>query len=139
MNKQFKIVAMIVGIICAGCNQSTTQNGGTASFKDSAVEHLGGEIESWMSGRESDAKTLDAVMAGNGRPIAFEVKSVLDEKPSQFAMKSNAKLPSDWKTWPAYRVNVSLEFQSESGGSVKQIAVYKMTFNPTENRWYIRE
>jgi len=130
---------MIVGITCLGCNKTTTPNSGITSHKDAAVEHLSSEIENWMSGRKNDAETMDAVMAGNGRPIAFEVKSVLDEKPSQFAMKANAELPSDWKTWPAYRVNVSLEFQSESGGSIKQIAVYKMTFNPTENRWYIRE
>ncbi len=132
------VVAMIVVLTLLGCQKGSTQNGATSTSKDAAVQHLSSEIEAWMNGHESDAKSLDALVDGFQHPIAFEVKSVLDEKPSPLATASDADFPLDWKTWPAYRVNVALEFQSQSGGSIKKIVVYTMTFNTSENRWYIR-
>jgi hypothetical protein len=138
LRKLINLLIALFVIAAIGCQQGTPGSGGGTSTRDQAKDHLSSEIEKWMGGRESDAVSVDLIVDRLERPISYEIKSILDEAPDPLAMKTGGTLSPIWKSWPAYRLNVALEFQSASGKSVERIVVYTMTFNPDEGKWYVR-
>ena len=97
------------------------------------------EFKKWMAGQESSAATQKAKIRVLLDPISYDVRSVVTDEPHFAAFDDVEKLPEDWKTWPAYRFNVAIEWKSKAGTPLTDITTYTLTWNAFEKRWYVAE
>lgn len=92
----------------------------------------------------SRAKYKSIEEAAKGRlagasPISYTIKSIVADKPDFLALSDGDDLPDDWRTYPAYRANVGIEFRSEAGTPLEKVATYTITWNKPKDEWYITE
>lgn len=121
-------------VVClSGCTANS------AGSETAARNHFDSEFKKWMAGQENSVSTMMSRVRGVKEPISCDVRSVVEDGPDFLACADASKLPKDWETWPAYRFNVAIEWKSQAGSPMTNIATYTLTWNPTEKRWYVRE
>ena len=104
-----------------------------------ARKHFDAEFKKWMAGEKNEVSTLKSRGNRLKEPISYDIRSVVKGDPDVLAYKDNAQFPDDWKTWPAYKLNVAIEWKSQAGTPLTDIATYTMTWNTAEKRWYVTE
>ena len=100
--------------------------------------HLEGELNEWISGSQSDGATQEGRLAGSS-PSSYTIKSMVPDEPDFLALSDGDDLPDDWKTYPAYRANVGIEFKSQAGTPLEKVATYTITRNKGKKTWHIKE
>jgi hypothetical protein len=100
---------------------------------------MAAEFNKWIAGQTSEAETRKARIEDRRPPMAFEVRSVVPDKPEPPVSDKNRDASVDWPSWPAFRFNVYIEWKSEAGTPLKDVTTYTLTWNPHEKKWYIRE
>lgn len=133
----FVVSVLSVGmLVCAvGCQQSS---GGAEGSESAARSHLESELNKWIGGSESQASTQEGRLAG-ASPISYMIKSVVADKPDFLALSDGDDLPDDWRTYPAFRANVGIEFKSQAGTPLEKVATYTITWNKPKKTWHITE
>ena len=92
-----------------------------------------------MAGQENTVATMMSDIHGTLPPISYDIRSVVPDKPDFLAYDKAGELPKDWKSWPAYKVNAAIEWKSKGGAPVTDITTYTLTWNTSEQRWYVTE
>ena len=105
---------MIVAGIC-GCSA-----GGVGTEAD-ARQFVDAEFGKWIAGNENAVSTMASRTQDQADPISYEIRSVVPDEPDFLACQDEAKLPKDWRTWPAFRFNVAIEHKSKAGTPVTKI------------------
>lgn len=118
------------------CGFSGGCSGGTEA---SARKHFGNEFTKWMSGQENEVSTMKSRIDNLLNPIGFDVRSVVQDKPDPLAFDNSHGLPESWKTWPAWRFNVAIEWKSRAGTPIEKVTTYTLTWNKPEQKWYVTE
>lgn len=126
---------VLIGAALCGCSIGQN-NGGSES---AARNHFGTEFKKWISGEQNEVSTMEARTRLYKEPISFDIRSIVKDEPDFLATKDTANLPTDWKSWPAYKLNVAIEWKSKAGTPITSVTTYKMTWNAEEKRWYINE
>ena len=104
-----------------------------------ARSYFDSEFKKWMAGATNTVSTMQSRINSHQEPISFDVRSVVDGEPDFLACQDTSKLPKDWKTWPAFRLNVAIEWKSQAGSPLTKITTYTLTWNTSEKRWYVNE
>jgi hypothetical protein len=124
-------VVFLIGL--CGCS------GNAPGTEDAARKHFDSEFKKWMAGQESSATTMMAKVKGTLAPISYDVRSVLPDEPDFLANDPSHELPKDWRSWPAFRFNIAIEWKSQAGTPLTDITTYTLTWNASEQRWYVNE
>lgn len=127
-------VFLLVGV--AGC---VAYHGQQEGSEEAATAYLAAEFTKWVAGRENEAETDESRMSGLLAPLGYEIRSVVPDKPDCLAFDAGRDLPEDWKSWPAYRFNVYIEWKSEADTVIQKATTYTLTWNAGEKKWYITE
>ena len=122
---------MIVSAV--GCSTNTV---GTES---AARKYFQTEFQKWMAGETSAVATKRSQALLLAPPISYDIRSIVQGEPDFLASNHTGKLPADWKTWPAFKLNVAIEWKSEAGTPMTKVTTYLLTWNSAEKRWYARE
>lgn len=129
------VLSVVLTLVLVGCGKL----GGTQEGSEQAARaFFTTEFNKWMGGQKSEVKTFKAGLETRLPPVGFEIRSVVPDKPDVLAW-SNADLPGDQKGWPAYRFNVYIEWKSEAGSPLKEVATYNLTWNVPEKKWFVHE
>lgn len=131
-----RCVALLLLFGLVGCSRLT---GPQAGSEQAARAHLTAEFTKWIAGQKSEAETRKARLETRFPPLAYEVRSVVPDQPDFMAFDDKQDLPDDWRSWPAFRFNVYIEWKSEAGRPLKDVTTYTLTWNPHEKKWYISE
>jgi hypothetical protein len=111
--------------------------GGAEGSEESARKFMTGEFDKWIAGRENEVVTLGEMGAS---PIGYEFRSVVPDEPGSTPFDDVKNLTiEDWDSWPAYRFNVAIEFESRAGTPLDKVATYTATWNPNERKWHVQE
>ncbi len=129
------IVSVGILVCIAGCHGPA---GGSEGSESAARTHLEAELKKWIGGGETDAATLDGKLGGS-LPISYTIKSIVPGEPDPLALFDDAPPPEDWRTYPAYRANVVVEFKSQAGTPLEKVATYTLTWNKAKKKWHITE
>ena len=76
--------------------------------ESAARNYFDSEIKKWMAGESNTVSTMQSRIQSLEEPISYDIRSVVDGDPDFLACQDAAKLPNDWKTWPAYKLNVAI-------------------------------
>jgi len=132
-SKRWVGLLLLFGVVgCSGCM------GPRAGSEQAARAHVTVEFNKWLAGQKSQAETMDARLQRLSPPMAFEIRSVVPDEPDLMA-SAKKETPSDWKSWPAFRFNVYIEWKSQANTPLKEATRYNLTWNPHEKKWYIKE
>lgn len=124
---------LLLGVV-AGCTGPGQVQEGS---EEAARRHLAAEMDKWMADQESEAKTMKgAVLAP---PVGYEFRSVVPDEPDFMARGERTDLQTNYKSWPAYKFNVYIEWRSKAETPLEKVTVYTLTWNPHEKKWYVRE
>lgn len=134
MNSRLLRVVGLSLVLLSGC--AAPQSEGTEA---SARTYLAGEFQNWMANQPNSVSTMQSRITTALPPISYDIRSIVPDKPDVLAYDKSQKLPDDWKTWPAYRVNVAIEFRSTTDEPMQKVATYTLTWNSHEKRWYTQE
>ena len=104
-----------------------------------ARKHFDAEFKKWMAGQENTVSTMQSRISLHQEPISYDIRSVVSGDPDFLACQDAAKLPEDWRSWPAHKLNVAIEWKSKTGKPLTDITTYTMTWNTSEKRWYVTE
>ena len=104
-----------------------------------ARKHFDSEFKKWMAGQENTVSTMKSRIGALKEPISYDIRSVVSGEPDFLACQDAAKLPEDWRSWPAHKLNVAIEWKSQAGTPLTGITTYTMTWNTSEKRWYVTE
>jgi len=141
MQNEFKyfsqfILAIILLVLSTGCtNQPSGPN------KDTAQKALEAELDKWMTGQESKAKTFTWRLKGYEPPLSYNIRSVMPCKP-KIALHDEtlhevfAKHSDDR---PAFKVVVDLDFRSQGNTAISEVGEYTVTWVKEWNEWSIDE
>ncbi|WP_254511378.1 hypothetical protein [Anatilimnocola floriformis] len=132
------LVGLILVLTCLGC-QANVAPPTTAGSEAAARQHFQDEFQKWMAGEKNQVSTMESRLKNALAPISYNIRSIVKDSPDPLAFDSAKDLPPDWKDWPAYRVNVGVEFKSKAGTPVEKISTYRVTWNAAEAKWYIAE
>ncbi len=136
MKKSVVLVGVLALIGVAGyATYSEWQQGS----EKAARAYLAAEFAKWIAGQDSEAETMSFRSQGLLAPLAYEIRSLVPDKPDFMAFDQDGDLPADWKSWPAYRCNVYIEWKSQAGTPVEKATTYTLTWNASEKKWYITE
>ena len=124
---------VLVVVSLAGCSANSPGN------EAAARQHFGAEFKKWMAGEKSEVTTLTSRGRRLKPPISYDIRSLVKFTPDVLACESVEKVPNDWKSWPAFKVNVATEWQTEDSTPMTVITTYRMTWNTAEKRWYVKE
>lgn len=105
--------------------------------QDAARAHLASAMEKWMSGEKTEGMVgLKTAIAAP--PIGYEIKSILPIKPTIMNV-NNSKLwdRKDFKEYPAFLINVIVEFKSEAGTPLKHAMTYTLVWDRQEKEWWM--
>lgn len=91
-----------------------------------------------MSGTASEVTTMD-YRFGLKPPINYDIRSIADDTPDPLATDGSYELPDNWRDWPAYKLNVVVEWESQAGSPMENVTTYRMTWNLHERKWYVNE
>ena len=117
----------------AGCSSKT--EGAEAA----ARKYFDNEFKTWMAGETSTVSTKRSQRMMLSPPISYDIRSIVPGEPDVLACQDTANLPKDWKSWPAFKLNVAIEWKSEDGTPLTKVTSYLMTWNTDEKRWYVTE
>ena len=121
-------------VVClCGCAMDSP---GTES---AARKYFDAEFQKWIAGEKNDVSTMESRIKVLKEPISYDIRSIVKSDPEMMAAQDVANRPKDWESWPAYKVNVNIEWKSKGGAPVKSVASYNLTWNTTEKRWYVNE
>lgn len=123
----------ILAVLLCGCMAS--QEGSETAARN----YFDSEIKKWMAGESNTVSTMQSRIQSLEEPISYDIRSVVDGDPDFLACQDTSKLPKDWKTWPAYKLNVAIEWKSQAGSPLTKITSYTLTWNTSEKRWYVME
>jgi len=124
------IPLVILALFSTGCS------GGTSGTKGAARHYFSTEFNKWIAGEESNVSTF---LSGLYKPpIGYDIRSIVKVKATGIAvpLEVSANRPSDFDTWPAYKVNVSIEWESQAGSPMEKVTTYVLTWNPHKQEWY---
>ena len=131
--KNWQYLSILAVSLLCGC--MANQEGSEAAARN----YLDSEFNKWMAGETNTVSTMKARINSHEEPISYDIRSVVDGDPDFLACEDASKLPKDWKTWPAYKLNVAIEWKSQAGSPMTNIASYTLTWNTSEKRWYVME
>ena len=97
------------------------------------------EFKKWIAGESSAVATKQSQRLLLAPPISYDIRSIVRGEPDFFACQDTEKLPADWQTWPAFKLNVAIEWKSEDGSPMTKVTRYILTWNSAEQRWYASE
>ena len=133
MSKTFSLWHLMIAACICGCSA-----GGVGTESD-ARKFVDTEFGKWIAGKENAVSTMASRTQDQSDPISYEIRSVAPDEPDFLACEDEAKMPKDWRTWPAFRFNVAIEHKSKAGTPVTKITTYNLTWNSTEGKWYASE
>lgn len=120
--------------IC-GCSSGSHPEGSEAA----ARSFFQAEFQKWIGGQASQVATMKSRTQNLKRPLSYDVRSVVPEEPYPLAFDPPQGLPKDWKSWPAWRFTVAIEWESQAGTPLQKVTTYRLTWNSHEKRWYVDE
>ncbi len=126
-------VWLLAMALMVGCSTNPV---GTES---AARNFFDAEFQKWIAGESSAVATKRSQRMMLAPPISYDIRSVARSEPDLLACQDTAKLPADWKTWPAFKLNVAIEWKSEDGSPMTNVTKYWLTWNSAEQRWYVTE
>jgi len=100
---------------------------------------MAAEFNKWIAGQKSAAETMKARLETRFPPLAYEIRSVVPDEPDVPVSDMIKSEADNWRSWPAFRFNVYIEWKSQAGTPLKDVTTYTLTWNPHEKKWYIRE
>ncbi len=121
---------LLVMTLMVGCS---TNPAGTEAAARSFFQS---EFQKWIAGESSAVATKESQRQLLAPPISYDIRTIVRGEPDFFACQDTAKLPSDWNTWPAFKLNVAIEWKSEDGSPLTKVTRYLITWNNAEQRWY---
>lgn len=124
---------LLAVLLMFGCSANTE---GTES---AARKYYDAEFKKWMSGETTTVATKQSKWRLLAPPISHDIRSIAPGEPDFLASQDTSKRPEDWNTWPAYKVNVAIEWKSEQGSPMTEVTRYLMTRNAAEKRWCVTE
>jgi hypothetical protein len=130
---QWHNVWLLVMALMLGC--STNPIGTEAA----ARSFFQAEFQKWIAGESSAVATKRSQRLLLAPPISYDIRSVARSEPDVLACQDTAKLPTDWNTWPAFKLNVAIEWKSDDGSPMTNVTRYWLTWNVAEQRWYVTE
>jgi len=125
---------LLVGLV--GCSKLSGSQGGS---EQAARAYMAAEFNKWIAGQKSEAETMKARLETRFPPLAYEVRTVVPDEPDFLVSDKKQGVSGDWRSWPAFRFNVYIEWKSEAGTPLKDVTTYTLTWNPHEKKWYISE
>lgn len=125
--------SLLAVLLMFGCSSKTE---GTES---AARNYYNAEFKKWMAGETSTVATKQSKWRLLAPPISHDIRSIVPGEPDFLASQDPSKLPEDWNKWPAYKVNVAIEWKSEQGSPMTDVTRYLLTWNAAEKRWYVTE
>lgn len=123
---------LMVFCMC-GCG---TDSPGTEA---AARKYYDAEFKKWMAGETNTVSTMKSRIGSLQEPISYDIRSIVTGEPDFLACQDAANLPKDWRTWPAYKLNVAIEWKSQAGTPLTNVTTYTLTWNASEKRWYAME
>lgn len=124
---------LLVMALTAGCS---TNSVGTEAAARSFFQ---AEFQKWIAGESSAVATKRSQRQLLAPAISYDIRSVARSEPDLFACKNMKDIPTDWQTWPAFKLNVAIEWKSEDGAPMTKVTTYILTWNSAEQRWYASE
>lgn len=131
-----RLWSLLILMGLAGCSKL---GGVQEGSEEAARAYLAAEFDKWIAGQASEAETMSARTRGLLAPMAYEFRSVVPDKPDFLAIDKTEDLPDDWRSWPAYRFNVYIEWKSQAGTPLEKATTYTLTWNTSEKKWYVNE
>jgi hypothetical protein len=92
-----------------------------------------------MAGEKNSVSTMKSRINLHQEPISYEIRSVVPDEPDFLAYDKSRELPKDWRSWPAFKLNVAIEWKSQAGTPLTNVTTYTLTWNADEQRWYVME
>lgn len=129
------IVAVLLGLGLCGCSGASSQKG----TESAARNYFHAEFQKWIAGESSAVATKQSQRLLLAPPISYDIRSIVRGEPDFFACQDTEKLPTDWHNWPAFKLNVAIEWKSEDGSPLTKVTRYILTWNTVEQRWYASE
>ena len=117
----------ILAVLVCGCMAS--QEGSESAARN----YFDSEIKKWMAGETNTVSTMQSRNQPLQEPIRYDIRSVVTGDPDFLACQDAANLPKDWETWPAFKLNVAIEWKSRASSPLTQITSYTLTWNTSEN------
>lgn len=130
---KWQAVWLLAMVLIVGCS---TNSVGTES---AARKYFDVEFQKWIAGETTAVVTKRSQRLLLAPPISYDIRSIVRGEPDFLACQDTAKLPADWKTWPAFKLNVAVEWKSEEGSPMTNVTTYLLTWNSAEKRWYVTE
>lgn len=119
-------------MVASGCGVAS-QSGTEVS----ARKHFIDEMQKWMAGRESEAKRASLEFSPLKPPIGYEISSIVPGTPNPFAKSPDIPNQENEETFPAFVVNVVLNWSSEAGTPMQTVTPFNLTWNSNEAKWYV--
>lgn len=119
--------------LMAGCS---TNSVGTEA---AARSFFHTEFQKWIAGESSAVATKQSQRLLFAPPISYDIRSVAKSEPDFLASRNMKEIPADWQTWPAFKLNVAIEWKSEDGSPMTKVTRYILTWNSAEQQWYASE
>lgn|GEM_PF-1907032 len=124
---------LLVMTLMVGCSTNPVGTEAAArSFFDA-------EFQKWIASESSAVATKQSQRLLFAPPISYDLRSIVRGEPDFLACQDTANLPKDWKTWPAFRLNVAIEWKFEDGSPMTKVTTYLLTWNSVEKQWYVTE
>ena len=132
--KQLPLLLLaVLALVLSGC-QSDTQGS-----QEAAEAFFDSEFTKWMAGQDSEVNTFDFRIRGLLPPISYHIRSITEDEPFFLEALDDADRSQDWKSWPAYRFNVVIEWKSQAETPMETVTRYTLTWNPVKQKWYVEE
>ena len=125
--------SVLAVVLMFGCSAKTE---GTES---AARKYFDAEFKKWMAGETNTVATKQSKWRLLAPPISHDIRSIVPGEPDFLASQDTTKHPEDWHAWPAYKMNVAIEWKSEQGSPMTDVTRYLLTWNVAEKRWYVTE
>lgn len=125
--------SVLAVVLMFGCSAKTE---GTES---AARKYFHAEFQKWMASETTAVATKQSQRRLLAPPISYDIRSIVRGEPDFLACQDTANLPTDWKNWPAFKLNVAIEWKSEEGSPMTDVTRYLLTWNTAEKRWYVTE
>lgn len=124
---------VLILVCLSGCTANS------AGSEAAARNHFDSEFKKWIAGESSAVATKRSQRLLFAPPISYDLRSIVAGEPDFLACQDHDKLPKDWNTWPAFKLNVAIEWKSEEGTPLTKVTSYTLTWNTDEQRWYVTE